>query len=421
MKKNFIIFAVLMIAALIIPVAFLFSEKKSRAELMNNADVNALLIELQKDWDNVEEGKIGSDFGFDFVVLDSNEKAIAKTRSDLPDDIGRATSERYTIRDVIKNGEVIGKVMIKNDYGTISEDAYSSARKMYGIGIAVESVLIISFLVYIYVFIVHPFEKMKKFATDVSSGNLDAPLEMDRGNVFGSFTESFDLMRSELNDARQKEFEAQRSKAELVARLSHDIKTPVASIRAMGEVLEAKSKETDQKEKLHSIVSKADQIDVLVSDLFSTTLMDLDNLQVDCSEQNSSVIKDIIKDADHKEAVRSADIESCLIICDPVRTTQVINNIINNSYKYAGTEIFVTSFCEEDCLTVAITDRGGGVSEDDLPVITKKFRRGKNSKDKQGAGLGLAIASELMEKMGGSLECSNADGGFRVKLMFRLA
>ena len=56
-----------------------------------------------------------------------------------------------------------------------------------------------------------------------------------------------------------------------------------------------------------------------------------------------------------------------------------------------------------------------------LPVITKKFRRGKNSKDKQGAGLGLAIASELMEKMGGSLECSNADGGFRVKLMFRLA
>ena len=54
-------------------------------------------------------------------------------------------------------------------------------------------------------------------------------------------------------------------------------------------------------------------------------------------------------------------------------------------------------------------------------MITKKFRRGANAKEKQGAGLGLAIASELMDKMGGSLECSNADGGFRVTLMFKLA
>lgn len=421
MKKKFIIFAILMIATLIIPVFLLFSEKKSRVDQINNADVNALITELENNWDDVKNGIVISGFAFDYAVLDRNEVVIAKTKADLPDDIGRATSERYTIRDIKRNGFVIGKVMIKNDYGTIREDAYSSARKMYFISIAIEGVLIIVFLAYIYFFIVRPFEKMKRFATDISSGNLDAPLEMDRGNVFGSFTESFDLMRSELNDARQKEYEAQRSKAELVARLSHDIKTPVASIRAMGEVLEAKSTVNDQKEKLHSIVSKADQIDILVSDLFATTLMDLDNLQVDSSEQKSSLIRDILKDADHKEAIRGIDIEPCLIICDPVRTTQVINNIINNSYKYADTEIFVVSFCDEDSLVITITDRGGGVAEEDLPIITKKFRRGKNSKDKQGAGLGLAIASELMEKMGGSLECSNADGGFRVKLMFRLA
>ena len=53
-------------------------------------------------------------------------------------------------------------------------------------------------------------------------------------------------------------------------------------------------------------------------------------------------------------------------------------------------------------------------------MITKKFRRGENAREKQGAGLGLAIATELMEKMGGSLECSNADGGFRVTLQFKL-
>ena len=93
----------------------------------------------------------------------------------------------------------------------------------------------------------------------------------------------------------------------------------------------------------------------------------------------------------------------------------------NNSYKYADTTISVKSHIEDDLFVLSFTDKGGGVSEDDLPMITKRFRRGSNAEGKQGAGLGLAIASELMEKMEGSLECSNVDGGFRVTLFFKLA
>lgn len=85
------------------------------------------------------------------------------------------------------------------------------------------------------------------------------------------------------------------------------------------------------------------------------------------------------------------------------------------------TTITTSSRIEDDSLVLSFTDKGGGVSEDDLPMITKRFRRGDNSRGKPGAGLGLAIASELMEKMGGDLEVSNADGGFRVTLYFRMA
>ena len=203
--------------------------------------------------------------------------------------------------------------------------------------------------------------------------------------------------------------------------MSHDIKTPVASIRAMSELLRELNKDPKQQSKLDSIVSKADQIDVMVSDLFATSLTDLNQLEVQASEQESRVLDKIIKDADHNEYIVGGEVEECLIVCDPVRTTQVVNNIINNSYKYADTSIYLESHFEDDCLVVSFTDRGGGVSEEDIPMITKKFRRGANAKEKQGAGLGLAIASELMDKMGGSLECSNADGGFRVTLMFKLA
>ena len=89
---------------------------------------------------------------------------------------------------------------------------------------------------YIHHVVIRPFWKLKKFAERVADGNLDIPLEMDRKNLFGAFTESFDIMRSELKKARIAEARANAGKKELVAKLSHDIKTPVASIKAASEV-----------------------------------------------------------------------------------------------------------------------------------------------------------------------------------------
>ena len=74
--------------------------------------------------------------------------------------------------------------------------------------------------------ILFPFRKLQGFARHIASGNLDVPLEMDKNNLFGAFTESFDLMRNELSNAKENERKADRSKKELVASLSHDIKRP---------------------------------------------------------------------------------------------------------------------------------------------------------------------------------------------------
>ena len=74
-----------------------------------------------------------------------------------------------------------------------------------------------------------------------------------------------------------------------------------------------------------------------------------------------------------------------------------------------------------DFLTISITDRGGGVPVEELNLITKKYKRGSNAEEKQGAGLGLYISKELMENMQGGLEITNADGGLRVNLSFKLA
>lgn len=424
MKQRFVLLVILMTVALALPAMLLNFNKKTDTYNLNNAEVNQLLNELSKDWDNVEKYRntiVTNSYDFNYEVIDDAGMVLIKTDTGMPVDMGRATSERYTIRDIKVDGEVVGKLLIDNDFDTAISGAQNRFMLRYYIAILIEAVIIAVFLFWVFRNIVKPFDDLKDFASDVASGNLDKPLEMDRGNIFGSFTESFDIMRTELNEAKQKEYEAQRSKMELVSQLSHDIKTPVASIKALGELLEAQSTDDKSKERLNSIVSKADNIDVMVSDLFTKTLTDLNELNVDASEQESSILDKIIKDADHMDRINGDGVEGCIIMCDPLRTTQVINNIISNSYKYADTVIHLKSRIEDDCLVVSFEDEGGGVSEDDLPMITKRFRRGENAKGKPGSGLGLAIASELMEKMGGELEVENTSRGLLVTLYFQIA
>ena len=423
MKKRFVLLAVLLAVILIIPVLFLNYGKQASAGYLDNTVVNGLLNELSADWDNVKaknKSIVPQIEGISYEVMDNDGRILVRTETGMPEDLGRATSERYTIRDIKVDGEVVGKLLISNDFTSMRSETQKNYERRFIIVALVEALLIALFLLWVYRNIIKPFEDLKEFASDIASGDLDKPLKMDRGNIFGSFTESFDIMRTELSEAKQKEYEAQRSKMELVSQLSHDIKTPVASIKALGELLEAQSTDPKTKERLGSIVTKADNIDAMVSDLFTETLTELNELNVETSEQESRILDRIIRDADHMDLVTGRNVEECIIMCDPLRVTQVVNNIIFNSYKYAGTKIHLESHIEDDYLVVSFTDEGGGVSNDEIPMITKRFRRGENAKGKPGSGLGLAIAYELMEKMGGDLEVANADKGLRVRLFFKI-
>ena len=129
----------------------------------------------------------------------------------------------------------------------------------------------------VWYFFVRPFNDLKVFAEHVSKGNLDLPLKMRKHNYFGAFTESFDRMREELKKASEREIEASRSKKELVAELSHDIKTPVATIQATCEVMEVKYKDKDPDilEKVEVIKAKASSVDRLIDNMFKATLDEL--------------------------------------------------------------------------------------------------------------------------------------------------
>lgn len=281
----------------------------------------------------------------------------------------------------------------------------------------------VSFYLYISRNILKPFCKMKEFAGQIAMGDFDSPLEMERSNLFGAFTESFDIMREELRASKARETELKRKEKELVAELSHDLKTPITGINTICDVLSLKVQDKYVLGKVEGIQKKTQQMELLVTDLLTAALDDLGEMTVNCTDENAAVLYDIIRAADTRSLVRRSTIPECMIHIDVKRMKQVIGNIIGNSYKYADTPIDIECALSGDYLKLSITDYGKGVPVDELDLIMNKFYRGKNVKDSDidGSGLGLYIALALMAKMNGELICSSKGKGLTVTLMILLS
>jgi len=328
------------------------------------------------------------------------------------------------LNDAVMSGGMTPAQILTEEYigMNIEKDKRDTGLKIF---LFVYTVTVAAAGFYLYIYcersILLPFKKLRRFARDIAQGNLDIPLEMDKNNLFGAFTESFDLMREELKAARENERAANRSKKELVASLSHDIKTPVASIKAATELMLVSARDENDKIRLARINEKAEQINTLITDMFHATLEELQTLRVNVTEIHSTVIPNLIKSADYKGKVKPFEIPSCMILSDVIRLQQIFDNIIGNSYKYADTDIEIGTSFEGRYLAVDISDYGGSISDDELPLITNKFYRGKNADNKSGYGLGLFISSTLLAQMGGELKADNCGGRFSVRVMLKLA
>ena len=338
---------------------------------------------------------------------------VLVTDNDYQSTNNRFIKDGMSVFDYNEDGKIAGKIAFdvrSSEYSKIIK--MSRTEMLITLGAAYFAGMLLLFAVWY--FYIKPFRKLTDFAANVSKGNLDVPLNIYRHNYFGAFTESFDRMRDALKRSKEREDAANRSKKELVAELSHDIKTPVATIKATCEVMEIKYKDPDVLEKVKVIKSKASSVESLVDNMFRATLDDLEELKVTPREESSLIIDSMFNDLRFYGTVeRKTDIPECLILIDKLRLEQVIDNIAGNSFKYAGTPLEVDFRSDKENIYVILSDRGPGVPEDELAMLTTKFYRGSDASEsgKEGSGLGLYLASQFMEKMGGGLELKNREGG----------
>ncbi|WP_099469690.1 HAMP domain-containing sensor histidine kinase [Konateibacter massiliensis] len=436
MKTKKLLFCVTLVFGVFLVASyyFLFEMKQSTVDIVKINDA-VKTVEKLAESDEADLTKSGE-------VKDLSYELFFKEDENYSQKVNEAVEKGWITLDLDVQGETIGKIAF-TDYGYMKEQERARLAKILFLFIGAVWAAVVAFVLYLYMQMIRPFRKMQYFARSVAEGNLDLPLDMQKNNYFGAFTESFDLMREELKRARQAEYEANKSKKELVAQLSHDIKTPVSTIKAICELIEAKTQEqgnrtqTDlirteeqgalsefNREKIKIIYRKADIIDKLISDMFHATLEELEMLKIMPQETGSTMIGKMLEEINHYGKIHfQNELPKCLVYCDELRLSQVIDNVVSNSYKYADTDIWVEFLIDkqEKLLKIKIKDLGEGAAEEELPLITQKYYRGSGEKVKNtsGSGLGMYLAKLFMEGMRGSLNCYN-EGGFVVEIGVRI-
>ena len=334
------------------------------------------------------------------------------------------------IKQLIKSGDTAGaeSALDKMERNAEGDDASRVLTIIVPVVISILAAVI--FIIFIYIRILKPFDNMKEYASEVAKGNLEKTLKMDRGNFFGDFTWAFDNMRREIIKSRTAEKNAIENNKTVIATLSHDIKTPIASIRAYAEAFEANMDSSVEKRQkyLDTLMQKCDEVTKLTNDLFLHSISEMNKLEVsneglDLTEfidknvrklfVDEQDVEIILPEQDSEEA-GNGKAKSIMIEADPKRLLQIFENLKNNADKYAKTKVKISIEGSE----IHFRDFGPGIPEEEIPFITGKFYRGKNVGDESGSGLGLYIVKELTEKMGGNLKLYNKDPGLDVVIDF---
>lgn len=277
---------------------------------------------------------------------------------------------------------------------------------------------------YIYCKILRPFYKLEKYADRIAKGDFDFSLKYERDNFFGAFTWAFDHMRKEIISARQKEAQAVQENKTIIATLSHDIKTPIASIRAYAEGLEANlDADYQQRERyLQVIMKKCDEVSRLVNDLVLHSLSELERLEMREEKVNvRKVLVSTLQDLEYPYVSVREPVPDAELWIDEKRLSQVLLNLLENAKKYApDTRVEVWAVLMQERYEIHVRDYGKGILPEDMPFVFQKFYRGKNVEDKPGSGLGLYIVKYILNRMKGDVVLHNHEDGLEAVIWLPL-
>ena len=256
-----------------------------------------------------------------------------------------------------------------------------------------------------------PLDELVAGVERIQQGDLDSPIAYTGGDEFKAACDAVDLMAAKLKAALEDEQRRTQSRKELIAGMSHDLKSPLTSIRAYSEALRdgvAATPELRQRY-IETVCRKEQEIEGMVNRLFEFSKLDLSELPLDMQTVDAKATVDAVA-ADYTAAadIDTAALAGYTVLADESQLRRIAKNIIDNAVKYSGRERVrvAVSAAEADggAVTLRFADDGRGVDDGQLDKLFDVFYRADPARERgtEGSGIGLAVVRKAAEEMGGS-------------------
>jgi two-component system sensor histidine kinase MprB len=242
--------------------------------------------------------------------------------------------------------------------------------------------------------------------------DLSMRLRVHADDEVGQLATRFNAMLDRLQRSRSALDDSVRAQRQLVADASHELRTPVTSLRTNIEIL-LQTPDLDPEERaemLTDVVEQSEELSALVNDLIELARGDQPGPEADDVRLDRVVGACVDRARRHAPLITfQATLVPAQIDGVPERLERAVNNLLDNAARHSPPAGVVEVTAGPGGVTVR--DHGTGVDEDDLPYLFDRFFRGTNSRGSQGSGLGLAIVRQVTEQHGGTASVANADDG----------
>jgi two-component system sensor histidine kinase MprB len=241
------------------------------------------------------------------------------------------------------------------------------------------------------------------------SGRIEPSGGDELGRLAGSFNAMLDALERSMS-ALDASVHAQR---QLVADASHELRTPVTSLRTNIEILQHQGQDMDPEDSrrlLDDVVEQIEELTLLMNDLIDLARgeeprSDVEEVRLDL------LAREVLERARRRapDTPLLAELEPTIVTGVPARLERAVGNLIDNAVKYSppGESVEVRLQAGE----LSVRDHGPGISAEDLPYVFDRFYRGAEARGRPGSGLGLAIVRQVAVQQGGSVTAEPAPGG----------
>ena len=283
----------------------------------------------------------------------------------------------------------------------------------------------------------YPVRELNHAMSCIAKGNFDYALTIEENNgEIEQLYKSYEDMRLKLKESSEEKIQNEKQNRELISNITHDLKTPITSIKGYVEgIIDGVADSPEKMDRyIKTIYTKTMEMDRLINELTYYSGIDSNRIpyhfqRINVSDYFNDCVEEVGWDLESKKIKLNYSnllTSDTKIIADPQQLKKVINNIIGNSVKYLDRnrpgEIDIRLLDEIDSIRVEIEDNGKGIAAKDLPNIFERFYRTDASRNSAqgGSGIGLSIVKKIIEDHGGYIwATSKVDEGTCMHFVIR--